>query len=175
MKPIPKFFSIFAVTLTAQPLAAQQSADVVVYLGAGTSVESEIAGFDATPLSFGAIFMPTSSPMVFGVDIAGEGEMLDSTFGRDSYRQALSFNALLGGRIFQTDKFRTDAMVLLGARESVTDCPDSVLGFQCYADREPDATYDFNYGAVVTATFDKVAIGLRVTGESAQVVLGFKF
>lgn len=70
---------------------------------------------------------------------------------------------------------RADAMLILGARETFADCPDSFLGFQCYADSDSETEYDVNYGAMVMTTFDTFAIGLRATSESTQVTLGLQF
>lgn len=101
--------------------------------------------------------------------------MLDSTFGSDDLRQAFSYNFLIGGVVNQSPGFRTDAMALIGVREGVADCPDSFLGFQCYADSEPDVEYEVNFGGVVNFAFDGFTTGVRVTGESAQVIVGLEF
>lgn len=93
----------------------------------------------------------------------------------DEPKQATSFNLLLGRNLADTSRFKTHAAVLIGMRESVADCPDSVLGYQCWADTETDAEYDVNHGAVLTFTFDRTMVGVRVTGESTQALIGFRF
>ncbi len=101
--------------------------------------------------------------------------MLDSTYGGDSLRQALSINDLIGANVYKTSDFRTDALLILGLRESFADCPDSFIGFQCYADQEPEVDYDFNYGALINFSFESVTLGIRATEVSTQAVLGFNF
>ena len=113
--------------------------------------------------------------MVYGLDLAGEGTMLDSTFGQDSLSQALSFNFLLGSNLYDNGTIRVDAAGILGIRETFADCPDSFLGFQCYADTPPSTEYDVNYGALLTVSYERVSFGVRITGESTQAVLGLKF
>lgn len=101
--------------------------------------------------------------------------MFDGTGGRDRVRQALSLNFIFGTNVYRGDNTRADAMLLLGARETVSDCPASFLGYQCYADRPPETEYGLNYGAMVTATFDRLLVGLRATGESAQMTAALQF
>ncbi|WP_415392214.1 hypothetical protein [Paracoccus sp. SJTW-4] len=60
-------------------------------------------------------------------------------------------------------------------REAAADCPDSYLGFQCYADTDPDTDYKGNFGGVLTVSVDRLTLGLRATGESTQMVAGFRF
>lgn len=102
--------------------------------------------------------------------------MLDSTWGMNERpKQATSYNFLIGGNVMDNGRFRADAALLLGARESFADCPDSYLGYQCYADAEPDTDYKGNFGAVVTLSMQSFTIGLRATGESTQILAGFRF
>ncbi len=101
--------------------------------------------------------------------------MLDSAYAGDALRQALSLNALIGANVYKTSGIRTDASLNLGLRESFADCPDSFIGFQCYADQEPEVDYDFNYGALINFFFESVTLGIRATQVSTQAVLGFNF
>ena len=155
--------------------ATASSAQSTFYLGAGTNNESEVTETDDTPFSFGFVGSPQGSSAVFGIDMAWEGEMLDSTFGSDSIRQALSINGVVGAKLYDSQNVTLSAAAIIGFRESFADCPDSFLGFQCYADSEPDTEYDLNLGALVLTTFDSVSVGVRVTQVSTQAVLGFSF
>jgi len=112
---------------------------------------------------------------VVGFDIAGEGTMLDSTYGGDEIRQALSLNFLVGSNLYKADAVRVDAAAIIGMRESFADCPDSFLGFQCYADQSPDTEYDLNLGAMISLTMQSVSLGVRATEVSTQAVIGVKF
>lgn len=162
------------VAIIGGPAIAQEVTQNVIYLGAGAALGEDLE-LDDVPYSVGFLNMSDTRNTVFGFDFAGEGEMFDSTGGGNRVRQALSFNLLIGGNIQKSADVRTDAMLLIGARETVSDCPDSFLGFQCYADQDPDTEYDFNVGGMVTATFDGFAVGARVTTESAQLTLGLQF
>ena len=102
--------------------------------------------------------------------------MLDSTYRQNkAVKQGMSFNLLLGTNLAKTELSRFDVAVLLGARQKTTDCPSSYLGYQCYADAEPDMKYGFNYGAVLTWSFKSVMVGIRATGESTQALIGMRF
>ena len=156
-------------------LRAQDSGGGLFYLGAGAASGSETITGNDIPYSIGIMAMPAGSPMVIGIDIAGEGEMFDSTFGGEQFRQALSINLLVGGSLYADRRVQADAALLVGARETVADCPDSFLGFQCYADADPTIEYSVNYGALLVTSIDRAAVGLRVTTESTQLAVGFRF
>lgn len=146
------------------------------YIGGGSSRHDGAFENDDTPYSIGFMRQAENSKAVFGLDIGREGTMIDSTWGRDdALVQATSFNLLLGGNVYNSGKLRSDAAVLIGARESFVDCPDSNLGYKCYADREPETEYKGNFGAVLTVSYDRVALGVRATGESTQLLAGFRF
>jgi len=49
------------------------------------------------------------------------------------------------------------------------------VGSNTYADSAPDTDYKGNFGAVLTFIFDRTMVGLRVTGESTQALVGFRF
>lgn len=102
--------------------------------------------------------------------------MLDSTWGQDSaVSSAMSFNLIYGANVTKDDKSRLDIGALIGVRESFSSCPDSNLGYQCYADQPPTTEYKVNYGVVVTYAYQSTVFGLRATGESVQALVGVKF
>lgn len=146
------------------------------YLGAGKARHDGALEVDDTPLALGVTHQLQGRKLILGFDIAREGTMLDSTWGQDeALRQATSYNLLVGGNIVDNGRFRTDLALLLGARESFADCADSYLGYQCYADSEPDTEYKGNFGALLTVSYDRLTMGLRATGESTQLLGGFRF
>lgn len=146
------------------------------YIGAGHADGDAPLENDDTPFSIGFMHQRADSKLILGFDIGREGTMLDSTWGmNDRPKQATSYNFLIGGNVMDNGRFRADAALLLGARESFADCPDSYLGYQCYADAEPDTDYKGNFGAVVTLSMQSFTIGLRATGESTQILAGFRF
>lgn len=146
-----------------------------IYAGTGAANEEADLLIDDAPFVVGVLFYRPGQTLVFGADIAAEGEMLDSTFGSESLRQAYSFNALIGGNLYQTDTFRSDLSVIIGARETFADCPDSFLGFQCYADAPPTTEYTANYGLMLSFAWDLALFGVRVTDQSTQAVIGLAF
>lgn len=165
--------ALSALVLSCGGAIAQDGRNVIY--GALGMADDDVLENDSMPFAIGFLHQRQSSNLVFGFDIAGEGTMLDSTWGGEELRQAVSFNLLLGGNVAQSDRFRLDAAVLVGMRETFADCPDSYLGYQCYADTAPDTEYDVNFGALVGVSFDSVMLGLRATGESTQAVVGFRF
>lgn len=63
-----------------------------------------------------------------------------------------------------------------GAIETSQKCArQSYIGFQCYADAEPESSYDFNYGVFGIYHIGNFALGARITGESQQLTSGFSF
>ena len=87
----------------------------------------------------------------------------------------MSVNLLVGANVIDNGRFKADAAFLVGFRDSSLDCPDSYLGYQCYADEAPTPTYKENLGAVITISFDRFTLGVRATGESTQVIAGLRF
>lgn len=88
--------------------AFAQGGQNIVYGGIGLASHEENA-VNAMPWSVGVMHQSATSRLVFGVDAAGEGTMLDSTYGGDSLRQALSVNLIVGSNIATTDSMRIDA------------------------------------------------------------------
>ncbi|MFC0202479.1 hypothetical protein [Paracoccus rhizosphaerae] len=56
--------------------------------------------------------------------------------------------------------------MLVGIRKKTADCADSCLGYQCYADTDPETDYTGNLGAVLTMSYDRLMIGVRASSES---------
>lgn len=146
------------------------------YLGGGKARGDDPLENDDTPWSIGFMHQLDGRKLILGGDLGREGTMIDSTWGQnDTPTQATSFNFLLGGNMVETGGFRADAALLLGIRESFADCPDSSLGYQCWADTAPDTEYTGNVGGLLALSFDRVMVGLRATGESTQILGGFRF
>ncbi len=175
MLNLKSFVPLFLGLILGSANMAQAEQSGAFYGGMGVNNDGAELQIDDTPFVLGALFFPSTQSVVFGFDIAGEGEMLDSTFGSNALKQAYSFNAVLGGNLYWSEDMRTDLSAIIGFRESVKDCPDSFIGFQCYADRDPETEYELNYGAMLTITFDHALIGLRVTEQSAQALIGISF
>ena len=155
---------------------AAESGENAVYFGVGGSVKSDSIKSNEKPLSVGYMRLSNTTNSVYGFDIAREGTMLDSTYGKNnSVRSGTSYNALVGLNLSKSDYSRFDVALLIGAREKTKSCPSSYLGYQCYANTDPDSTYTVNYGLVATGTYKSVLLGARVTGESAQAMLGLRF
>lgn len=146
------------------------------YVGGGQAITDDPLKNDDTPFSIGFMHRVAEKDLVLGFDLAGEGTKLDSTWGMDNnLSQGISFNLLVGANLIDTGRFRTEAALLVGLRQTSADCPDSYLGYQCYADFPPDVAYRANFGGVITMSFDKVLLGLRATGESTQLLAGIRF
>ena len=146
----------------------------LIYFGLGQGDDSDPYASDSTPWAIG--FMVRDINGSYGFDIAGEGTMLDSTYGQnEAIDQGLSYNFIAARKISGESEWRTDLGLLFGARETAQDCPDSYLGYACYADEAPDADYEVNYGIVMHITGGETTFGFRVTGESTQIIFGLNF
>jgi hypothetical protein len=165
-------------TIVVGPMAsfADDSAQNAIYIGGGSAQTNDILKSSSAPYSVGYVRLSNEKDIVWGVDVAGEGTLLDSTWGKNkAVKQSTSFNLLLGQNLIKTENGRFDATVILGLRNSFTSCPSSYLGYQCYADQAPSTKYDFNYGALLSYSYKSLLVGLRATGESSQVVIGYRF
>ncbi|MBU2957964.1 hypothetical protein Q4511_07890 [Paracoccus sp. 1_MG-2023] len=146
------------------------------YIGAGTQRDEGIDRSDDTPFVLGFMHQPANSRLIWGADIAREGTMLDSTYGRTrAIENGTSYNLLVGRNFVDRGSFRLDAAVILGLRETVTSCHASYLGYRCYADRSPDTEYRGNFGVMTAVSYDALMIGMRITEESAQTLVGIRF
>lgn len=164
--------AIFSTSLSI----AQENGGNVIYLGIGAADKGNPDETDKNPYSVGYLKLSNSSDTVFGIDISGEGTKLDSTYNQNqAVKQATSFNLLFGTNLNKTENTRLDVALLAGIRGKTVDCPSSFLGYQCYADTEPDTKYGFNYGAVLTLTYKSFLLGVRATGESTQALFGLRF
>ena len=172
MKPIAFAAAFFFAT----HLAAFASENVI-YGGAGTAKDVKSSTTtDKTPFAIGYLRLNQGTDAVWGLDFAQEGSMLDSTYRQNrAVKQATSYNLLLGRNIIRSEGSRLDFAILIGARERTSDCPNSFLGYACYANEDPDISYSGNFGALLTWSFSKVTIGVRATGESTQALLGVRF
>ena len=155
---------------TATPATTQPN-NFAIYGGIGSAKNADV------PWSIGA-YLRAPNDFLFGIDIAGEGESYDSTYGNGgSLGQGWSANAIAGRNLLNANGFQIDAALLVGVRETALSCPDgqSFLGYQCYADADPVGDYAFNYGAIATISFQSVMVGVRATGESTQATFGLRF
>ena len=175
------FIFLLSTVVTAESETTEENVtsterQYLLYVGAGSADDSNSYENDDTPFSVGFLMHQENSNKSWGVDIAGEGTALDSTYGRNnSVAQGLSYNFLYATNLSSNSDRRFDLGVIVGAREKSNDCPDSYLGYQCYADESPDVEYGFNFGAMLHVTFQTFTIGLRATGESTQLIIGFNF
>ena len=85
------------------------------------------------------------------------------------------FNFLYGFDISKI-KIKLSVGLIIGFIEEEQDCPDSYLGYQCYADESPDTEYGFNGGGFLNySVSESLNLGLRATSNSTQLTIGFKF
>ncbi len=154
---------------------AAETGDYLFYFGAGAAGEENGVRSDANSASLGFLIASKASDIVWGGDISGEGTMLESTWGNTSVTQGISYNFLIGKNLTKSERSRFDMALLVGMRESSSSCPKSYLGYQCYAGKAPDIGYEFNYGAVATWTYRRILLGVRVTGQSRQALIGLRF
>ena len=152
-------------------------AENLIYFGLGSAEEvtvTDISTIKEKPFAAG-YFRDLKNNFIFGFDVAGEGRYLDSTYGQNHFEQATSYNAIIGPKILETETGRLDIGALVGFRNEKIDCPDSYLGFQCYADEDPTVERTLNYGILATYTYTKALVGVRTTGESLQFLIGTRF
>lgn len=155
--------------------AASASAEALLYGGLGQAESGDSMTNSNMPWSIGMILLKDQG-VSYGFDIAGEGTVLDSTYNQnDEPNQAISFNFIVAGNLLKAGPSRLDAGLVIGFRESTKDCPDSYLGYACYADASPDVEYEANFGGLITYSFDAFAVGLRATSESTQLIAGVRF
>ena len=150
--------------------------DPLIYGGIGSKVN------DLVPISIGLLWYeektPKSPAYHWGIDMAGEGKLLDHTYGKTKWRSGISINLIAGRTLIGKKGSGLGGAFLVGARAVTRSCPsgDSYAGFQCYADEAPEHEYKFNVGGILSYTHKKsgVMIGLRVTRESKQFIVGFR-
>ncbi len=163
-------------TLTASANATNDGENVI-YAGTGSAKSgSATATSSKNPFTIGYLRLSNSRDVVWGVDISGEGTLLDSTWGQNkAVKQATSYNLLIGKNVGKSETSRFDLAFVAGIREKTSSCPSSYLGYQCYADSKPNTTNAFNYGAALTWSTKGFMLGVRATGESTQAIAGIRF
>jgi hypothetical protein len=169
---------LFSFFILSESIVAQEDIDKnnVFYIGVGSSSGSDDEN-DDTPWSLGFLHNSPTSNKVYGFDVSGEGTMLDSTYGGyDDLAQGFSFNFLYGIDVSKNQNDKISVGLLIGLIEEEQDCPDSYLGYQCYADESPDTDYGFNGGGFINYSVNEsLNLGLRATSNSTQLTIGFKF
>jgi len=170
--------AFLSVLIFSESLAAQDDfiKNNVFYVGVGTSSGGDDEN-DDMPWSLGILHNSPTSDRVYGFDISGEGTMLDSTYGGyDELAQGFSFNFLYGFDISSNKDDKISAGLIIGFIEEEQDCPDSYVGYQCYADESPDTEYGINGGGFLNYSVNEsLSFGLRATSNSTQLTIGFKF
>lgn len=171
------FSLVIAIVIGTSFAHADENGQNVIYLGSGSAKSGNPSvTSNKTPVTLGYLRLSNTTDTVWGADISGEGTMLDSSWGQNrAVKQATSFNILLGKNLGKTENSRFDASLILGAREKTRSCPASYLGYQCYADTKPNTSYGFNSGVALTWAYKSVLLGLRATGESTQILLGYRY
>ena len=169
--------AMLSIVITSSTLSyASNNGENVIFIGYGPAKSSEPYESDSDPISLGYLKLYNENNAVLGFDISREGTKLDSTWGQENdITHAFSLNFLLGTNLTRGENSRFDAAVLLGIRNDESSCPPSYLGYQCYADREPDNEYAFNYGGILTFSYKNFMLGVRATGESTQALFGYRF
>ncbi|EED36716.1 hypothetical protein NOR51B_2668 [Luminiphilus syltensis NOR5-1B] len=119
----------------------------------------------------GLLYHRPDSPWILGIDAASEGSMNNNGW----IEPGVSFNGVIGYDVYETDSLRVSFSGLAGVGTESISCPPSYLGFDCYADREPDREFGFNGGGLLTLEYRAISIGFRATGRSQQFTFGFNF
>ena len=101
---------IFGLLLFVQASFAQApNSSNSLFLGIGSADESNPYESDDTPWALGWVHHSAGSNASWGIDIAGEGTMLDSTYdNNDAIKQALSFNIIGATNLTRAPDWRVD-------------------------------------------------------------------
>lgn len=166
-----KFLVVFSSLLLSSLSYANPSGENIFYLGAGKSVNGEFGDKGKGAGTIGFLKLNSSSGALFGGDIGIEG----TSYHNGTPESGASLNLLIGRNFSRTDTGRFDGAFLIGGRRKETTCPKSYLGYRCYADSDPDTSYAVNFGAALFYTQQSFTAGIRITGESRQVILGFRY
>lgn len=158
-------------------VAAQTLPENVLYLGGGQSGESTAYPVSPKqPATIGFLRLAQPADVVWGMDFAQEGSMVDTSWGQAQVlKTGRSFNALVGKNLRQDGASRVDLMLIAGLREATATCVRSPAGYQCRNNAQLDHAYRFNYGAALTVSFEHVLLGLRLTSVSQQLIVGWRF
>lgn len=171
MKKIIRTIALCSVALVAFQSYANENGENVIYIGGGSSKTDSYGKSSGTAVTLGFIKQSNTSDTFFGGDISGEG----TKYHNGSPEKSTSFNLLMGKNLSKNENGRFDGALLLGFREKSSSCPTSYIGYRCYADSEPSTKYGGNFGALLTYTHKSLMLGVRATGESKQIIVGFKF
>lgn len=169
--PCLYFCCVMALVCSATVAEAQSSMKGVIYGGWGPPKSAS----EEFSLSVGYLYLSPTSPWEGGFDIAGEGTMIDGTYGSTTIERGISFNLTLGQGLRLGTKWQIGIAGLLGMRQTSSDCPSSYLGYACYADRAPDVSHGLNIGAVAHIAYRGLMLGARRTNVSTQALLGVTF
>ena len=171
MKEIIKSVVLCAAAMATFQSHANENGENVIYLGGGSSKTDSYGKSSGTAVTLGFIKQSNTSDTFFGGDISGEG----TKYHNGSPEKSTTFNLLMGKNLSKNENGRFDGALLLGFREKSSSCPTSYIGYRCYADSEPSTKYGANFGALLTYTHKSLLLGLRATGESKQLIVGFKY
>lgn len=181
--------ALLVLLAAVRPLAAQGTASVtapvtvpaspshsILYGGLGMAETTDPTVSHAVPWTVGFIYQPAAHRYFVGLDFAGEGTSLNNTSNQSNgIDQGLSLNLIVGGSAPVGSPTQVGAGLLLGGRRVGLECPDSYLGYQCYADEAPTPSYAVNAGGLVHLTIGRLFVGVRATTESRQGLLGISF
>ena len=170
---------IFTVFIFSESLSAQENVNLhnMAYIGAGPTSNSNDENNDI-PWSIGVMYGSIDTNLVWGIDIAGEGTLLDSTDGfNNDLSQGLSFNFLVGRDNSRTSDGRLAYGFVAGFITKEKECPSSYyIEYECYADQELDYEYGFNGGIFANYLISKkYSFGIRATTNSTQAIFGLRF
>lgn len=172
MKNSKTSFLIAAVIASASAnVIANEHGENIIYIGGGSS-KTDSNGFNSgTAATLGFIKQPTASENFFGFDISGEG----TNYHNGRPEKSTSFNVILGRNLNKTENGRFDAGLLIGLRNKSSSCDRSYIGYRCYADGEESTKYGANFGGLISYTHNSLMLGIRATGKSQQLIVGFKY
>lgn len=170
-----KIIAIAALLSFGVAHADESKPHIVLYGGIGDSYRT-IGNAKPEQFTTGAIGIFGQGGIgVFGVEWSQEGTQYVHEYGHSQFKTASAYNFIIGMKAVEAKGLRIDVNAILGVRDDTSTCPDSYLGYKCYADQEPSSTYKFNYGALVTASYGHLMLGYRYTPISHQIIFGIRF
>ena len=174
LSPLAVCAGLLLPLISLLPKAHSEPLDPSTYT---TTFYAHVGGSSDGSTTGGLGFLEASRRFALGLDFGIEGKREDQTYGSESIGNSYSLNLLVGLPMFQSETFYVVPFGLLGARTYKTTCPsgDSYLGYRCYADYAPRQHWKINYGGGAILNFNRIAVGIRSTGESVAGVAGFNF
>lgn len=163
---IALFMLSFLVIGSSNLAKADENGERLIYVGSGSAKTGNDKAY-----ALGFMKLSNSNERQWGFDVSGEGTM----YHNGSPETANSVNLLVGSKLGQSDFGRVDGAFLIGMRGKSSSCPQSYLGYRCYADQDPSVKFGLNYGVVLTWSYKSILVGIRATGESKQALLGYRF